>query len=277
MQRIFSFLSSHKQYVLFSFLILISLTTMSIDEVDKASFARKVTVSIFRIGESVFSWATYMADLWRENHELREKNLNLSMKLEKLREAEFENVRLRSLLGFKSRSEFSYIPAQIIARDGDRVPTGMIIDIGADHKVKRGMAVVTADGLVGRIFDVFPGNSLVQILLDRGCRVSAIVQNEDRPFGIVRWDGGNKLILDNVPVLSKVNVGDIVISSGMGGVFPKRLKIGVISSMGREKSGLFREFEVTPGVNFFSLEEVFVLIPGKGAVTGSIVSKDPRG
>jgi len=275
MQRIFGFLYSHKQHVLFSFLVVISLTMMSMDEVSKTSFSRGVTVSIFRFGQSTFSWAIYMADLWRENRELREENLRLSMELSRLREAKLENIRLRSLLGFKSRGEFTYIPARVIARDGDRTPTGIVIDIGLNRRLKRGMAVVTSGGLVGRVFDVFPESSLVQLLLDRGCRVSAIVQNEERPFGIIRWDGGNKLILDNVPVLSRVNLGDVVVSSGMGGVFPKGIRIGVVSSLGREKRGLFREVEVTPGVNFSSLEEVFVLMPRGAEASGPVASKDP--
>ncbi|OPX31529.1 MAG: hypothetical protein B1H40_03810 [Candidatus Latescibacteria bacterium 4484_181] len=122
------------------------------------------------------------------------------------------------------------------------------------------MPVVTAEGLVGRVIKVFLSSSVVQLLLDRNCRVSAVVQNRDRPFGIVEWEGEQKLKLKGISLRSNIQLGDVVVSSGMGGVFPKGLQIGTISNIEGQELGLFKKVELTPTVQFSRLEEVFVLI-----------------
>ena len=146
----------------------------------------------------------------------------------------------------------------MIARDPDRTLNTILIDIGQSDGVTDRMPVVTADGLVGRILEVHAWTAIVQLLLDRNCRVSAIVQRQSRTQGIVMAEEG-AFYLRHVPIRSEVEEGDVVVSSGLGGIFPGGLLIGTVTALGHEERGLFREVMLTPGVNFSNLEEVFVL------------------
>ena len=249
-----------KKYLLFAVVFVLSCVMMLLGEREKVKFGETVVAAIFSSGERVFSKAIQMSQLWRENQFLRRRNINLSMGLQRLREAELENIRLRRLLDFKQKSGLSLLPAEVIATSGSQGINSITIAIGSQEGIKQDMPVVTAEGLVGRTTKVFLTCSVVQLLLDRNCRVSAVVQNQDRSFGIVEWEGGQKLKLKGIPLRSNIQLEDVVISSGMGGIFPKGLQIGKISKIEGQELGLFKKVELTPSVQFSRLEEVFVLI-----------------
>ncbi len=249
-----------RRYLSFVAIFILSCAMMLLGERQKVKVAETVVAAILSSGERVFSKAIQMSQLWRENRFLRRRNIDLSMEVQRLREAELENIRLRRLLDFKQKSGLSLLPAEVIGTGGTHGINSITIAIGSRDGIKENMPVVTAEGLVGRVIKVFLSSSVVQLLLDRNCRVSAVVQNKDRPFGIVEWEGGQKLKLKGIPLRSNIQLGDVVVSSGMGGVFPKGLQIGTINKIEGQELGLFKKVELTPTVQFSRLEEVFVLI-----------------
>ena len=261
MHWILSFFNLHRHIVVLSVAVILSLTMMGLSEPGKANMAKRVSTTLFRGGQWLFSWAIRLSELSEENRFLRQRNLELSVQVQKRREAELENLRLRNLLGFKPKEAFSYLPAEVVAKDVDRMINAILINVGAKDGAQEKMPVATAEGLVGKVFEVFPSTSIVQLLLDRNCRVSAVVQSKERAFGITEWIGGERYRLA-VPLRSAVQEGDLVVSSGMGGVFPKGLKIGTVEQIGPEKMGLLRELIVKSSVRFSQLEEVFVLLYG---------------
>jgi rod shape-determining protein MreC len=113
--------------------------------------------------------------------------------------------------------------------------------------------------LVGKVVDVFEKSSLVQLLMDRNCPVSAMIQRT-RVSGILNYHGGNTFRLENVPWRMDVRQGDQIISSGMGDLFPKGLHLGRVIGVRSNERSLFKEISVEPSVDFNSLEEVFVII-----------------
>jgi rod shape-determining protein MreC len=121
------------------------------------------------------------------------------------------------------------------------------------------MSVVTSQGLVGRVVEVYPSAALVQILLDRNCPVSAMI-HRSRVSGILAYEGGTAFRLKNVLWRMDVREGDIVVSSGLGGLYPKGLQLGWVSEVSSNPRDLFKEIVVEPSVDFNSLEEVFVLL-----------------
>ena len=258
MQWIFDFFSLRRPIVVLSIAVILSLTMMGLREPGKAHIAKAVSVTLFRGGRWLFSWPMYLSGLSGENRFLRQRNLELSIQVQKLREAELESLRLRNLLGFKPRERFSYLPAEVVAEDADRMINAILIDAGAKDGVRENMPVATAEGVVGKGFEVFPSTAIVQLLLDRNCRVSAVVQSNARVFGIVEWIGSERFGMA-VPLRSGVREGDRIVSSGMGGVFPKGLEIGTVEQIGPEKMGLLRDLVVKSSVRFSRLEEVFVL------------------
>lgn len=265
MQRLYNFLGEKRTYVVLAITVVLSLGLMVMGPSQKLGLSRGVTLGFLEAGHWLFSWPMDISGLRYENQVLQEQNLRISMELLNLREARLENARLRELLNFRNRESGSYLAAKVIARDPDRITNTILIDVGANSGIKERMTVLTADGLVGRVLESHKRSSVVQLLLDRNCRVSALVQREERTQGIVTCEDGI-FYLKHVSLRSTVEVGDPVVSSGMGGIFPKGLLVGEVIRVGDEKMGLFREVELAPSVNFLNLEEVFVLkgtpVPG---------------
>lgn len=182
----------------------------------------------------------------------------------KLLELQKENYRLREMLGFKERTEYDLLPAEVIARDPSHWFETIIINKGYADGVEKDMAVVTAEGLVGSVMLVSRNSSQVLMLTDSRRAVSALVQRSREPgfIGIVEGyaQNNNYLKMTNLPPEANVQPGDIVISSGLGGVFPKGLVIGRILEVNKDPSGLLQQATVVPAVNFNRLEEVFIVL-----------------
>ena len=133
------------------------------------------------------------------------------------------------------------------------------MNAGSDHGLHHSAAVLTADGLVGKIVNVDNDHSICQILLDPNSRVSAKIQR-NRELGVIAWDGGKNLKLLYIMQTIEVYVGDVIITSGMSQIFPENIKIGVVVHVSLDKMGMFQEISVQPSVNFNRIEEVQVQI-----------------
>ncbi len=212
--------------------------------------------------------------VYQENKRLREMVMDLTLQNSELKEEHLENSRLRSLLEFGTRLRWGIISAEVVAAELNR-PAGaglVVINKGRGDRVKRNMPVVNLSGLVGKIEEVFPSHSTVQLMLNPNFRVSALDQRS-RVFGIVRPcpGQGSVLKLDNIPSEEDVRIGDEVVSAGLGGIFPAGIRIGVVCRVGQKAFrqmgphyGIFKEIDVKPSVDFNSLEEIFLLNIGDG-------------
>ncbi len=193
-----------------------------------------------------------------ENARLREAAASLALENFRLREAEVENARLRRLLEFEAASWFRLQPAAVVARDAGRFGRSVKVSRGRGAGVRENMPVVNHEGLVGKVIEVDAGASYVQILADPDCRVSALVQRTRVP-GILGWDPGEGMRLLDVPHHADVEVGDLVVTSGLGEIFPKGILVGRVERVAYEEGHLFRRIEVRPFVDFSHLEEVFII------------------
>jgi rod shape-determining protein MreC len=201
-----------------------------------------------------------------ENRRLHQKVMELSLKNSWLNEEHLENRRLHELLGFKSELEHRVIPADVVAAEPNRRQFTVMIDKGLQDGVRRNMSVVNMNGLVGKILDVSTRTAVVQLLIEPSFRASAVIQRS-RVFGIVKPGSGLALRLDNVPLQEDVKEGDRVITSGLGGIFPPGIEVGVVTWVQSEEAfsqdfqtfGIFKMIQVKPSVDFSTLEELFVL------------------
>jgi len=173
-------------------------------------------------------------------------------------ELQRENERLRRLLGFVEEHPRRSIAAQVIAEDASSWFRTIDIDRGYEEGVTEGLPVVNAAGLIGRVVRSTAHSSRVLLITDASSAVAVLVQDE-RIRGVCRGQGGT-LALDFALVQDAIQIGDGVITSGLGGVFPKGLVVGYVRSVHREQFGLFQTVEVEPAVDFAHLEEVLVLI-----------------
>ena len=192
--------------------------------------------------------------------ELDAENRRLRAELAALTEARQENRRLRALLDFAEETRLPTLAARVIAEDASSWFRTIEIDRGSADGIAEGQPVVNAAGLIGRVVRTSPHSARVLLITDASSAVAVLVQDQ-RIRGVCRGQGGT-LALDFALVQEVIQVGDGVITSGLGGVFPKGLLVGYVSGVQREQFGLFQTIEVAPAVDFTRLEEVLVLLEG---------------
>jgi rod shape-determining protein MreC len=205
-------------------------------------------------------WSNYvfLIGVRDENLALRAENDRLRLENTRLVEAEKENERLRRTIEFAERTGFKAKPAAVIGSDVSTWFRTVTIDRGSSDGIERGMAVITPDGVVGRVHEIARYASKVLLLTDSNSSVDAVIQST-RGRGIVAGRLGPVLEMRYVHWTEKVEVGDVVVSSGMGGVFPKGLPVGVVSAVDQTSKGLFKRVDVTPSVDLSRVEEVLVV------------------
>jgi len=201
---------------------------------------------------------TDIASARDRNVELNRKLMDFSIKSAQYIEDHNENIRLRRMLGFDIQLPFTLTPAEVIGIQPTLLSRSVIINAGYDEGITNMQPVITADGVVGKIIEVGASTSVVQLLIDYNCRIS-VVDQYTRAMGIVRWNGGKLLEMGDVPQESEVAVGDTIVCSGIGGIFPPSLVVGTVIFAQDSPGSLFKDIKVKPTVNFNSLEEVFVV------------------
>ncbi len=214
--------------------------------------------------ESFFASIKDYQLLLAENAKLRERLAAATALETSIAELKQENERLRRMLELREASEYELIAAEVIARDPSSWFKTITINKGARHGIEQNMAVITTDGLVGSILSVAPNSAHVLLLTDERSAVSALVQRSREPgeVGLIENDPENPgaLLMKNLPRDANIQPGDTIISSGLGGLFPKGLLIGYVSSTAGDKMSLTQYAVVQPAVNFNRLEEVFVVV-----------------
>jgi rod shape-determining protein MreC len=200
-----------------------------------------------------------LIDLKEENLQLQEEVRRLQRENDELRESTQAVERLQRLLLFKERVSAAMIPAEVIAYSPSAWFRTIVINKGLRDGVRQGMPVVTWEGVVGKVMRISPGSSIILLSIDRNFSVDVLVQRT-RTRGIVEGDGGSRCQLQYVPRTGDIQIGDRIITSGLGGVFPKGLSMGKVVSVEKKDYGLFQTVEVRPSADFLRLEEVMVIL-----------------
>ncbi len=205
-------------------------------------------------------WDNYLwlIDTRQQNVVTIKANRELRARLLAVKEVGLENQRLKKLLDFVEADPRKVLPALVVAEDASSWARTIIIDKGGRHAVQEGAPVVVAEGVVGRVIKVAANSSRVLLVTDASSSIAGLVQRT-RTRGVVRGNG-RSLSLEFALRNDLVEEQDLVITSGMGGVFPKGLIVGEVSSVQRNEFGLFQQIELSPVVDFSRLEEVLVLL-----------------
>lgn len=197
---------------------------------------------------------------WRQRFQERQSMIDqLLVENTQLREKEKENEALRAMLGFKQANQnFQLTAAEVIARDPNPLIRYVVIDRGSADGIARGMPVVTARGLVGQVRDVAVKSSKVMLITDLASSVNARAQ-ESRAEGVVQGTIGGGLVLQFVPQGEKLDTGFVILTSGLGGHFPKGLVIGQVQNVRGQDVDAFQTAEIRSSVDFQTLESVLVI------------------
>jgi rod shape-determining protein MreC len=230
---------------------------------------RAVTFGAFAELQRVVSGGvTGVQDIWNgyvalrgvndENAALRQQLQDLQIRLQEERALAQRTEDLRQLLELRQRSELETTAAEIIAGGASPEFRTVTIDNGTGDRLDTDMAVLSPSGVVGRVILPSLRASKVQLLIDRNAAAGATVERS-RVQGVVVGVGTEELRMDYVPGTADVKAGDLVVTSGIDGIYPKGFVIGTIESV-EHGSGTYHEIRVRPAVDFSRLEEVLVVI-----------------
>lgn len=214
--------------------------------------------------QSFFDAIISFHELKAENDRLRDSISFLEQQLVQFQELQKENYRYRKLLEFSEGSSHRLLAAEVIARDPSQWFGTITINRGYLDGVEQEMAVIAEGGLVGMISTVSPHSSQVLLITDPRLSVSAMVQRTRDPVtvGIVESNAKDttRLKITYLPLGAKIQPGDVIVSSGMGGVFPRGILIGTVTEVNQDQPGMVLSALITPRVNFNRLEEVLVIL-----------------
>ncbi|MBE6046865.1 MAG: rod shape-determining protein MreC [Clostridium sp.] len=201
-----------------------------------------------------------------ENKELVKENEELKNKLTEDSDLKEENERLKSLLELKNQNEnYNYVATNIIAYAGSGVVDGYVIDKGSNDGIKKNMVVVAGSGLVGQVSTVGKNWSVVQTIINENINVSVMIESTRENTGILQGYANNSneylLKVSNLPIDSQVEEGDQIITSGLGMLYPKEIRVGEVISVEEDKVKVMKTAIVRPSVDFNKLEELCVIVP----------------
>ncbi|MEA3464853.1 MAG: rod shape-determining protein MreC [Thermodesulfobacteriota bacterium] len=265
------FIKKHRSVLLFAALFLCALLLYS-NSLRQQNRTTLFEQGVLQLTSPLYRAITRCSDeltiLWTDHINLvnvRQRNIKLLKELRKhrrqlleLTEIAQENSRLRQLLNFHQNTKILELPARVIAVDASSWFHTITIDKGSNDGITEGLAVVVAEGIVGRTIKCATNSSRVLLANDAASEIAALIQH-NRTRCVARGKGTH-LTLDYALRRKDVHLGDMVITAGTGGVFPKGLPIGTISNIIKHDYGLFQTLELAPSVNFSRLEDVLIIL-----------------
>ncbi|MFX3674595.1 MAG: rod shape-determining protein MreC [Paenisporosarcina sp.] len=256
-------------------IFLVALISFSLRDRDNASLPEQIIKDVVGFGQAIFSKPTHyitgvfdnvdsLLNTYEENKRLKGRLEEFAKLQANVNDLASENTRLREIVDKKEDlREFDPIQATVIARNPDQWEEKVVLDKGTVHGVKENMAVITARGLIGKVILTTPFTSTVELLSTQNpnYRVSAMVAGEEEVFGLIEgYDNERKeLILKRVDSNVEIKKGQKLLSSGLGGIFPKGILIGEITEITTDDFGLTKMAYIKPSAEFALLDHVMIV------------------
>ncbi len=203
-------------------------------------------------------WNSYinLVGVKKQNSEYKKIIDNLTLENALLSEKLSQSERLDSLFRFYRTFSFKQIPANVIGANDGYIKT-ITIDLGSVDGIEKNDPVIGFQGLVGKVSAVYVTTSDVDIILNISSNVS-VINSRTRVAGIMRGDGKGRLYVDYYDRLDDVRIGDVFVTSGLGKLFPKGVRVGKVSEIIQDKTGLFQKVYIEQSEDYYKLEHVFV-------------------
>lgn len=266
------FLKKYFTFIIVFILLLFSLVLFSynIKSSGPPGFFKKLVFEVTAPLEGVINacikgvggvWDRYifLVNLQEENRELRKKITVLTSEINYYRETYLENDRLKKILDLEESSVFPTLAARIVSNEGASLLRTIMINKGSRDGVKEGFPVIAKEGVVGKIIESSWNYSRVLLVTDYNSNIDALIQGS-RAQGILQGAGQGMARLKYVQRTDEVKEGDSIITSGMGGIFPKGLLLGTVFKVNKKDPGLFQKIEVSAVVDVSRIEEVLVIL-----------------
>ena len=220
---------------------------------------QKGSTIIIRTVQGTFQKYIFLMNLEKENGRLRKRIAELEEENNQAKEMKLAMNRLKNLLQFRQETSLTMVGAEVVGRDPSSWFKSVTIDKGEQDGVKKGMAVISAAGVIGQILKTAPHYATVLLITDYNSAIDSIVQRT-RAKAIVEGNGENRCQLKYLLRTEEVAVGDAVVTSGLAGNFPKGLRVGEVKKVDKKGHGVFQYAELVPSVDLTKLEEVFVVM-----------------
>ncbi|MGM0844081.1 MAG: rod shape-determining protein MreC [Bacillota bacterium] len=276
------FLNKRLIILLVSIIVLVALIGYSVRERENISWPEQFVGDIVGFGQSLvskpvgavagfFENVTELQNTYTENQKLKSR-LEELVKLETMvSDLENDNNELREILGKEDNlRDFDRIQATVIARNPSQWEDLLVIDKGKVQGVETNMAVITSQGLIGKVKSVKQFSSTIELLSNKNPnnRISALIQGEENVIGSIEgYDTDrDQLLVKRIPNDMQVEEGSKVITSGLGGVFPKGLPIGEVKEIESDQYGLTQTAYVEPTADLYHLEHVIVVDRSKVSI-----------
>ena len=266
-----NFISKNNTLVIFILLIIVAIFIMTIDYHGKMylDWVESIGLKLFSpinrgitlVATNTKNYLKAIAEFKRvkeENKELKEKIEITYQENTTLKEKLIAYDRLTKMLELKEFFSYEMIPSLVISREPGNWFNSIIINKGTADGVKENMAVATHRGLVGRVVSVDSRTAKILLILDQRSAVGGMIQRS-RDIGVVKGSESNYCLMEYLSNDADIKINDVVITSGLGSIFPKGIIIGRIAGIKKESHDLFQKVIVSPEVDFTKLEEVFVV------------------
>lgn len=255
------FIYEFKEYIVLAVLLTISLLLLSLNEQSAIRGVKRISFGSFAFITSTFD--NLITSEKTADAELRRRNAELMLQLNKFRRFKSENEKLKSLLSFRDTTGYPFESTRVISRLLSVSEGNLILNSGRKDSVTKGMPVINDKGLIGIITDVTKNFSLVRLMLNSSFKVS-VEDQRSGVDGILVWNG-RELFMKNVPTTYDLEVGDRVITSDYSTIVPPAIPVGLITKKQTTVTGMLSDIVVTPFVDFSSIEYVFVvkIVPSK--------------
>ncbi len=251
------FWQNFKEYLVLTFLIVLSLYLITLDSTSKTQKLRAMVFSSLSFVNSVISDIIGSENLKDENERLRSTNAELMLQLSKLRKDALLIDELKNSLALKDTSKVQLISSRVISRFSNSSQETATINSGKKSGVEIGMPVISDKGLVGIVFSVSDDFAIVKTLRNNSLNLTVKAERTGE-HGILKWKSNNLRII-NVPKTYQIKKGDRIVISELSSIVPVVVPVGVANSMENLETGIFNEIVVQPFVDFNKVEYVFVV------------------
>ncbi len=258
MIKLFSnFWNKFKEYIVFVFLILVSLFALSNNNNAAVKNVRTIAFGSFALFSNIISNITSSTLIKNENEQLRKMNAELMLQVNLLRKYGIENHELKRLLALKDTSTLPLISATVVSKSLNTSSNTFTLNSGKSEGVKPGMPVINDLGLIGLVYTVSDDYSIIRTL--RNVDLNITVKDErSRVNAILKWDGDD-LILTNIPKTSDIKIGDRIVSSEFSTIVPIPIPIGYITAINNKTTDIFNVVKLKPFADLISVENVFII------------------
>ncbi|MBR2209856.1 MAG: rod shape-determining protein MreC [Fibrobacter sp.] len=243
--------------VAFAFFLVLGILMHSASTKVRESIVESALSTVFYPVQLLASSVNNFKSLQAENEHLKEENARLRQETYHASEGLQELARLHTLVRFDDKWDFPIVTSRVVGHNPGRFLTTLVINRGTRHGVKDNMPVFSMKGLVGKISKAMLTHSRVQLLVDPNLKLS-VLERRTRVVGFLESMDG-RLLTAMIPSHAGVAEGDTLITSGLGGIFPKGIPVGTVRAVRKADLDVMSLMDVEPFQEFSTLEEVFVM------------------